>query len=96
MYEEKSLGIYEPGPDEDDEYAQPWEGPRAHVWGKYLMMHARRQLSFGMSLPLSLLWPGFDWFGWIDIWWLGFALWLVCIIEVGFVCPGPGELLNGG
>ncbi|CDO78022.1 hypothetical protein BN946_scf184907.g12 [Trametes cinnabarina] len=63
VYEEKSLGIF---PDEDDltpdEAFSSTAGNRASVWGRYLAMHARKQLSF-------------------DMWWLGLALFLVCIIE---------------
>ncbi|PWN49886.1 hypothetical protein IE53DRAFT_122868 [Violaceomyces palustris] len=60
VYEERSLGIYEPSV-EDDEANIPNQN-NAKVWGNFLAAHARRQLAF-------------------DIWWLGFALWLVCIIE---------------
>ncbi|KAI9062394.1 hypothetical protein FKP32DRAFT_1593550 [Trametes sanguinea] len=62
VYEEKSLGVFA---DEDDltpEEAFNTAGNRATVWGRYLAMHARKQLSF-------------------DMWWLGLALFLVCIIE---------------
>ncbi|OSD00246.1 TrkH-domain-containing protein [Trametes coccinea BRFM310] len=62
VYEEKSLGVFA---DEDDltpEEAFNTTGNRATVWGRYLAMHARKQLSF-------------------DMWWLGLALFLVCIIE---------------
>ncbi|KAE8259324.1 hypothetical protein A4X13_0g1092 [Tilletia indica] len=59
VYEERSLGIYEQQPDDDDE--MPRER-NARVWGRFLATHARRQLAF-------------------DMWWLGFALWLVCVIE---------------
>ncbi len=58
VYEEKSLGIFDEIPGEQEEPTAT--NPR--VWSKYLASHARRQLAF-------------------DMWWLGFALWLVCIIE---------------
>ncbi|KAG8880238.1 low affinity potassium transporter [Tulasnella sp. 332] len=66
VYEERSLGIFEAHDEEQDKDLEPAElqEGRAKVWGKYLAMHARKQLAF-------------------DIWWLGFALWLVCIIERG-------------
>ncbi|KAI0645210.1 cation transport protein-domain-containing protein [Trametes meyenii] len=62
VYEERSLGVFA-----NDEDLMPEEdfsisGNRATVWGRYLAMHARKQLSF-------------------DMWWLGVALFLVCIIE---------------
>ncbi|KAI0365314.1 TrkH-domain-containing protein [Pilatotrama ljubarskyi] len=52
VYEEKSLGIYESDADEDeiDDDAH-WNRPsesRVAIWGRYLMRHARRQLSFDM------------------------------------------------
>lgn len=47
VYEEQSLGIYNT-PDEEDEFEpEDIQGPRSTVWGKYLAMHARKQLSFG-------------------------------------------------
>jgi len=61
VYEEQSLGIFEE-PDDEEEYEPHLEGSKTTIWGRYLMLHARKQLSF-------------------DIWWIGFALWLVCIIE---------------
>lgn len=52
MYEAKSLGVYE-SDSEDDEINDDahWDRPsesRVAIWGRYLMRHARRQLSFGM------------------------------------------------
>ncbi|PIL33508.1 transporter [Ganoderma sinense ZZ0214-1] len=47
VYEEKSLGVY----DDDDAMTETGFNPtgnRAAVWGRYLTMHARRQLSFDM------------------------------------------------
>ncbi|KAI0753123.1 cation transport protein-domain-containing protein [Daedaleopsis nitida] len=61
VYEEKSLGVFTDEEDEEEE-AFSLSGNRATVWGRYLAMHARKQLSF-------------------DMWWLGVALFLVCIIE---------------
>ena len=49
MYEEKSLGVFDSEEDlaepEDDE-SNPVDR-RVAIWGKYLMRHMRRQLSFG-------------------------------------------------
>ncbi|KIO22662.1 hypothetical protein M407DRAFT_79030 [Tulasnella calospora MUT 4182] len=65
VYEEQSLGIFETAPqDEEEDFEPEVKESRGKLWGRYLAMHARRQLSF-------------------DIWWLGLALWLVCIIERG-------------
>ncbi|EIN06562.1 TrkH-domain-containing protein [Punctularia strigosozonata HHB-11173 SS5] len=67
VYEERSLGVFI-DEDEEEERNQELEQNiaaqpgRVAVWGKYLVSHARKQLSF-------------------DMWWLGFALFLVCIIE---------------
>ena len=47
VYEEKSLGVFT---DEDEESVDDTFNPtgnRAAVWGRYLAMHARKQLSFG-------------------------------------------------
>ncbi|KAI0628944.1 cation transport protein-domain-containing protein [Trametes polyzona] len=62
VYEEKSLGVFASEEDLSPEDAFSQSGNRATVWGRYLAMHARKQLSF-------------------DMWWLGLALFLVCIIE---------------
>ncbi|KAI0354804.1 TrkH-domain-containing protein [Trametes cingulata] len=66
VYEEKSLGIYESDPEEDEiDNDAHWNRPsesRVAIWGRYLMRHARRQLSF-------------------DMWWLAVSLFLLCIIE---------------
>ncbi|KAI0669657.1 cation transport protein-domain-containing protein, partial [Trametes maxima] len=62
VYEEKSLGVFASEDDLTPEEALNRPGNRATVWGRYLAMHARKQLSF-------------------DMWWLGVALFLVCIIE---------------
>ncbi|KAI8986131.1 TrkH-domain-containing protein [Trametes punicea] len=53
VYEEKSLMIYENDDREDDELNDDahWNTPsesRVAIWGRYLLRHARRQLSFDM------------------------------------------------
>lgn len=48
VYEEQSLGIFEEGEESDDEEDFQPTGRRISVWSRYLAMHARRQLSFGM------------------------------------------------
>jgi hypothetical protein len=54
------------------------------IWGNYLAMHARKQLAFGTrpsrDLDLEIHHRR------LDMWWLGLALFLVCIIEV---CRSP-------
>jgi hypothetical protein len=76
VYEEQSLGIFHEGVDE--EHAFDPSGPRLSVWGRYLAMHARQQLAFGMSLEtlvrLILIRA-------VDMWWLALSLFLICIIE---------------
>ncbi|KAG9312203.1 cation transport protein-domain-containing protein [Chiua virens] len=80
VYEEKSLGIYY---HEDQfpaaEQAFKTEGSRMSMWGHYLAMHARYQLSFGASL--FFFGPVFTVMRLTDMWWLALALFLVCIIE---------------
>lgn len=49
VYEEQSLGIYKDDDESEDENAFSTAGPRMTVWSRYLAMHARRQLAFGMS-----------------------------------------------
>ncbi|KAG6335404.1 hypothetical protein ID866_3678 [Astraeus odoratus] len=56
VYEEQSLGVFR---DEDSDEEDDFEptGSRIAIWGRYLTMHARRQLSFDMwwlSLALFL------------------------------------------
>ncbi|KAI6029310.1 cation transport protein-domain-containing protein [Pisolithus microcarpus] len=56
VYEEQSLGIF--SSDKDDEENFHPIGSRVAIWGRYLGMHARRQLSFDMwwlSLGLFLV-----------------------------------------
>ena len=50
VYEEKSLGVYHDDDDAMTETGFNVTGNRAAVWGRYLTMHARRQLSFGASV----------------------------------------------
>lgn len=54
VYEEQSLGVFpsEEEPDEDD--FEP-AGPRVTVWSRYLAMHARKQLAFGLCYMIPLL-----------------------------------------
>lgn len=47
VYEEKSLGVYHESNEEEEEAQFRHDGPRMHVWGRYLAMHARQQLAFG-------------------------------------------------
>jgi hypothetical protein len=55
VYEEKSLGIFENDEDDgEDEEDFELTGPRVTVWGRYLAMHARKQLAFGMFSSCSL------------------------------------------
>jgi len=78
VYEERSLGVFE---EEEEEKEPSGDGSRVAVWGKYLSWHARKQLAFG-------LWPSYFHHlhilltNTIDMWWIGLALFLVCIIEV--------------
>lgn len=46
MYEERSLGVFREDEEEDD-LEPDTQGPRHKVWGNYLAMHARKQLSYG-------------------------------------------------
>ncbi|TFK62975.1 TrkH-domain-containing protein [Pluteus cervinus] len=65
VYEERSLGVFEEPPDEEDE--EPADGVmekfnRRERIGRYMNWHFRRQLS-------------------IDIWWLVWAVFVIAIIE---------------
>ncbi|KAI0735704.1 TrkH-domain-containing protein [Earliella scabrosa] len=63
VYEEQSLGVFEAGPDDDDEEPDLSEKvPRTQRIGQYFGWHLRRQVAF-------------------DIWWLVWAIFLICIIE---------------
>ena len=48
VYEENSLGIFEDEVGPVDEDFTPI-GPTATVWGRYLALHMRKQLSFGTN-----------------------------------------------
>ena len=86
VYEEKSLGISysddDLDSDDEEDEVRVSEG-RVAIWGKYLMRHMRRQLSFGerasitdLDVPRSVeLTSG------SDIWWLALSLLLITIIE---------------
>ncbi|KAG6902774.1 hypothetical protein C0995_011922 [Termitomyces sp. Mi166 len=62
VYEEQSLGVF---PDDDDTDEVDFEptNHRVSTWGRYLALHARKQLAFGELTKL-------------DMWWLGLALFL--------------------
>jgi hypothetical protein len=49
-YEEKSLGVFEENPEEDQEPSMEGTGSRRDRIGKYLGWHIRRQLSYGEFL----------------------------------------------
>ncbi|KAI0762545.1 TrkH-domain-containing protein [Fomes fomentarius] len=69
VYEEKSLGVYQEEPDDEDEEPDLPEGPqvtRRQRIGKYFGWHLRRQVAF-------------------DIWWLVWAIFIVCIVERGMI-----------
>jgi hypothetical protein len=53
------------------------------VWGNYLAMHARKQLAFGTRASHVYIVHGVH-HRRLDMWWLGLALFLLCIIEVCF------------
>lgn len=48
VYEENSLGVFEEETESVDDNFAP-VGPTATVWSRYLAMHMRKQLSFGMD-----------------------------------------------
>ncbi|KAF8510124.1 potassium transporter [Hysterangium stoloniferum] len=77
VYEERSLGVFDLAPVEQDEEPE-LSGTRSEKLGKYLNWHLHRQLSIGtygnLSLRLSLS-------GNSDIWWLVWAVFLICILE---------------
>jgi Trk-type K+ transport system membrane component len=89
VYEERSLGVFaeETGNDSDDSSILSQERrfghregeSRSKVWGEYLLWHAKSvflpqweafQLKYSFRQQLAF-----------DMWWLGLALWLICIIE---------------
>ena len=55
------------------------------VWGNYLAMHARKQLAFGTRVSHVHVYGVHH--RRLDMWWLGLALFLLCIIEVCFSPP---------
>lgn len=59
MYEESSLGVFPDSEDAEQKREEEFNSAsenRVAIWGKYLLRHARRQLSFDMWwLALSLL-----------------------------------------
>lgn len=54
VYEERSLGVFDPQDEEEDKDLGPEElqQGRGKVWGRYIAMHARKQLAFGELLAL--------------------------------------------
>ena len=66
VYEERSLGVFEAPPDDEDEEPEDIHKitSRKERIGRYVGWHVRRQMS-------------------IDIWWLVWAVFLVCIAERG-------------
>jgi hypothetical protein len=78
VYEENSLGVFEDDDDSVDENFTP-DGSTATVWSRYLALHMRKQLSFGIAF-LNLTPSNSNRLS--DMWWLALALFLVCIIEV--------------
>jgi hypothetical protein len=84
VYEEKSLGIYKDDISIDDSEEENFSlsGNRMSIWGNYLAMHARRQLAFGTRSPPHDHDHDEAHHCRLDMWWLGLALFLVCIIEV--------------
>ncbi|THH17258.1 hypothetical protein EW146_g3518 [Bondarzewia mesenterica] len=86
VYEERSLGVFEEEVEDDedieDEKDYPETDSRVSIWGRYLARHARRQLAFGQSrlfpyVPDTITYLVLG----TDMWWLAFAVFLVCIIE---------------
>jgi Trk-type K+ transport system membrane component len=89
VYEEKSLGIFadEVENDSDDSSLLSQERrfdhregeSRSKVWGEYLLWHAKSVSPFQRT-PLKLTTTFRQQLA-FDMWWLGLALWLICIIE---------------
>jgi hypothetical protein len=50
VYEEQSLGVFRDNDDSDDDEDnfKPTGENRITVWSRYLAMHARKQLAFGI------------------------------------------------
>lgn len=55
MYEEQSLGVFQDDEDSDEEDEFQPTGSRVTVWSRYLAMHARRQLAFGIDIYTLLI-----------------------------------------
>jgi len=53
VYEEQSLGVFHEQALDEENTFEP-SGPRLTVWSRYLAMHARKQLAFGMYSNFSL------------------------------------------
>jgi hypothetical protein len=83
VYEERSLGVYKDHASIDEEKISS-SGNGVTIWGNYLAMHARRQLAFGTRPPHDHDHEVYH--RRLDMWWLGLALFLICIIEV---CCSP-------
>jgi len=94
VYEEQSLGVFEleksndMNPEGDvDKARAPFDTPgRVVIWGKYLSTHAKDLLSFGMCLSLRPLCLFVKLtIGYLDMWSLALAVFVVCWIEVSLV-----------
>jgi len=80
-YEERSLGVFEAPPDDEDEEPNDINNlkTRRERIGRYLGWHLRRQMSIGWSLEMSLFFHSTECL--LDIWWLVWGVLLVSIIE---------------
>ena len=47
VYEEQSLGVFDPQEHDDDDESNVLDPGRTTTWSRYLTMHARQQLAFG-------------------------------------------------
>jgi hypothetical protein len=81
VYEEQSLGIFHPEHPDTLKLDDP-HSLQSGLRGSYLSLHARQQLAFGRSLVCVLILGMLSEESMPDMWWLGAALWLICIIEV--------------
>jgi hypothetical protein len=82
VYEEHSLGIYPDDRKGLDLDEQDSDQSRIKIWGRYLAIHVQKQLAFGKC---SRAHSSYCLLTFEDMWWLGVALWLVCIVEVGML-----------
>lgn len=48
------MGIFETEPKDEEEFEADLRAGRGKLWGRYLAMHARRQLSFGETVDCTL------------------------------------------